>query len=123
MDTFSSASLSRIEKTEWPRENKVITRDLSGIVRCPIFTTYAWDQSVHMQLSREFGNYNVQQCVHVLNACKKRTKRVRAKKGMGRVHVHTRFERVKKGNGMSAFMAHNISVQLPTRTHDFKKYS
>ena len=91
MDTFSSASLSRIEETEWPRENKVITCNLSWIVRRPIFTTYAWDQSVHVQLSCELGNYNGQQCVHVLNACKKRTKRVRAKKGTGRVHVRTHF--------------------------------
>ena len=71
MDTFSSASLSRIEETEWPRENKVISHgwlDAPCLQRTRGTSLYTW------QLSREFGNYNVQQCIHVLNACKKRTK-------------------------------------------------
>ena len=115
MDTFSSASLSRIEKTEWPRENKVITRNLSWIVRRPIFTTYAWDQSVHVQLSHEFGNYNVQQCAHV----KREQNECMQKREWDECMYVRIFERMQKGNGTSARMARNISVQLPTHTHDF----
>ena len=86
MDTFSSASLSRIEETEKTKLSRVISHgwlDAPCLQRTRGTSLYSW------QLSREFGNYNVQQCIHVLNSCKKENETSACRKGTGRVHVHT----------------------------------